>query len=513
MSKKFLFVNTDADYEESPGAYEESDFINSSSGAADAGKPIVLDSTGKLDPSFYDFGDIDHGSLSGLGDDDHTQYSLADGSRDYTGIVSYDSHPNFTVDEQIVDKKYVDDAISTAGASAEWFDSAIDMYDPTSGLPGSPSTGDRYLSTATANGWTTDYVYEWNGSSWAEQIPTTGTYISIDDETDGLYYYGGSSWVKKYYENSTASLGVKKVGVDFEADLVVSGGINLSTNSMYVDPDVLAGEGLTTSGSTPTKDFAIDWSTAFNDSKAIKASDLSSNSNGFGASIIGIEDSGALIAATDVEGALAENRTAIDAIEDNTITSPNSTISVGGTIGGDDQTVDISWSTTFNDAKAVKAEDLNSTVSGEGASIIGIYDAGGYTTTTNVEDAIQEIYGKINGYGTTYTVGTGGVNKGDLVYISANDTVLPYGTITATQYCIGLAAIAQSAGNQVKVLGNDNIITGILSGATAGTRYYWNGSGWTTTPPSTSSQHVWLGGIAKNSTDLQIEVRYIKKNA
>lgn len=45
------------------------------------------------------------------------------------------------------------------------------------------------------------------------------------------------------------------------------------------------------------------------------AATLASTSNGDGAALIGIEDSGGLITATTVEGALAENRTAIDALE------------------------------------------------------------------------------------------------------------------------------------------------------------------------------------------------------
>ena len=49
-------------------------FVATSVGAADAGKPIKLDTGGKLDPSLYDFGDISHASLSGLGADDHAQY-------------------------------------------------------------------------------------------------------------------------------------------------------------------------------------------------------------------------------------------------------------------------------------------------------------------------------------------------------------------------------------------------------------------------------------------------------
>ncbi|KKL06671.1 hypothetical protein LCGC14_2593710, partial [marine sediment metagenome] len=43
--------------------------------------PIVLtDDTLSLNQS-----GVDHGSLGGLGDDDHTQYLLTDGTRDLTG--------------------------------------------------------------------------------------------------------------------------------------------------------------------------------------------------------------------------------------------------------------------------------------------------------------------------------------------------------------------------------------------------------------------------------------------
>jgi hypothetical protein len=54
----------------------------------------------------------DHGDLSGLDDDDHNQYSLSNGTRAYTGKVSYSSHPTFTNTTELVDKKYVDDEIS-----------------------------------------------------------------------------------------------------------------------------------------------------------------------------------------------------------------------------------------------------------------------------------------------------------------------------------------------------------------------------------------------------------------
>ncbi|MCP4322156.1 MAG: hypothetical protein GY787_09945 [Alteromonadales bacterium] len=55
MTKKFIYNNSNGDNQESPGAYETSDFINSSTGAADSGKPIVLDATGKIDSSMISF--------------------------------------------------------------------------------------------------------------------------------------------------------------------------------------------------------------------------------------------------------------------------------------------------------------------------------------------------------------------------------------------------------------------------------------------------------------------------
>src|SRR5512139_1187658 len=68
------------------------------------------------------------------------------------------------------------------------------------------------------------------------------------------------------------------------------------------------------------------------------------------ASDVSIADAGGLITATDVEGALQENRTAINATTNN----------------------------------------LASLVSGQGASLIGINDAGSLITATTVEGALQE---------------------------------------------------------------------------------------------------------------------------
>jgi hypothetical protein len=50
-----------------------------------------------------------HGDLSGLDADDHLQYLRTDGTRNLTGVQRYQSHPTFTLDTQLVDRKYVND--------------------------------------------------------------------------------------------------------------------------------------------------------------------------------------------------------------------------------------------------------------------------------------------------------------------------------------------------------------------------------------------------------------------
>jgi len=466
MSKQFIFVNAQGDYEESVNAFEVADFIDTSAGVADAGKPVILDAGGRIDASMIDDSDIDHdlianthnlttdidhdqltnfdvnehftvasidhGSIAGLGDDDHTIYSLVDGSRDYSAVVSYDSAKTFTSDAEIVDKRYVDQAIASSGTSSEWQDSCADiLLTP----PGSaPATGTRYLINGVGTGAFAgqDYdIAEYNGATYDFTTPTTGTFVSVDDETDGIYYFGGTGpWVKKEFEALSASLGCEIVASDIRLDMLAGGGLKLTGNEVGVEPNDFAGAGLVDDGSD---NLAVD------------------------------------------------------------------------------------FSTTFNDAKAVKAEDLNSVVNGEGASIIGIEDAGAYTSETTVEGALQELYGEIAGGigGVEYTVGAGGVTKGDLVYISANNTVLPYTTITTAQAVIGVADATVTAGSTVKVLANDSVLAGVVVGATAGTKYFWDGAnGWVTGVGGFGSgEYIWMGGVAKNATDVQVEVMFIKKTS
>jgi hypothetical protein len=264
MSKSFLYVNASGVYEESAGAYEEADFINSSAGVGDAGKPIVLDAAGKLSATFLDTSAIDHGGLGGLGDDDHTIYTKADGTRAFTGDQSMGSN--------------------------------------------------KLTSLADAAG------------------------------------------------------------------------------------------------------------------------------------------------ATD----------------------------------------------------AVPLGQLNTTTNGKGASLIGVEDSGGNFTATDVEGVLSELAAAHASVGISYTCGAGGVTKGDLLYISGNDTVDTLTTSTDA-YAVGIAASTATAGNPVIALANDEAITAVLTG-TAGETMYWDGSSWGASVPAGSGAYVWQGGIATIGTDMAIEIAFLKRN-
>ena len=85
---------------------------------------------------------------------------------------------------------YIQDKIN----GLSWLDSAKSFYNPTGGLPTSPQEGDRYISTASANGWTKNYVYRYIDGDWEEFIPSEGTAIRIDNE-DKNYQFNGTNWV------------------------------------------------------------------------------------------------------------------------------------------------------------------------------------------------------------------------------------------------------------------------------------------------------------------------------
>lgn len=399
--------------------FRENEHIASSAGAADAGKPVKTDVDGYLSASLIDIvdlnNDLDHGALLGLSDDDHTQYILVAGTRAFTGIQSYATHPAFNDDKQLVDKKYVDDLF----AGSEWYNSVLSATLLTP--PGSPTAGDRYLINGTGTGaWAgkDNQIAEWNGSSWVYTVPTAGGHVSSDAETSVIYIFNGTSWDSKSYEATTASNGLVKVGNDIRIDAGAAGaGLGFSSGVLSVNVD--------------------------NSSVEINVDTLRVKA-------LGIKD------------------TMIDF----------------GTGAGQ-----------------VSASD------------IPLADAGSYFPTDTVEAGLQYLAAQLTEQGVEYTVGVGGVTKGDLVYISGPNTVSKLGTITNPDFAVGVALTTVAEAGTVKVLSNDTKITGVLSGAAPGDVYYWTGSALSSSIPTGGGAYVWRVGIAKNSTDLHIEVANVKKNA
>lgn len=113
--------------DQSAGDFNHDDLANITGTAAQYNHPTNAQMTVIGNTSGTNTGDQnDHGTLDGLTDDDHSQYSLASGTRAYTGKVSYNAHPTFSADTEIVDKKYVDDSISGSGGG----DMLKTTYDP-----------------------------------------------------------------------------------------------------------------------------------------------------------------------------------------------------------------------------------------------------------------------------------------------------------------------------------------------------------------------------------------------
>jgi hypothetical protein len=132
----------------------------------------------------------DHGGLTGLGDDDHTQYILVDGTRAFTNTVGGVTP---VAGADLTTKDYVDLAIQ----GLDWQQSVSDFWSPSAGLPttsGLP-VPTRYIANDSGNGWTTNYLYEWNGTSWDETVPNDGFSAWFEDD-DILYVFNGTDWVR-----------------------------------------------------------------------------------------------------------------------------------------------------------------------------------------------------------------------------------------------------------------------------------------------------------------------------
>jgi hypothetical protein len=408
--------------------FGKTEYLSASAGVADAGAPVVLDTRGKVDPSLLVQTDIDHGSISGLADDDHTQYIRVDGTRAFTGDQSMGGHKitnlaNATNNGDAINKSQLDAAVAgvTSGASGSY----IPLTDK--GAANGVATLDNAGLVPAAQ--LPSYVDDVLEFANLAALPATGEmgkiYVALD--TNKTYRWSGSAYI---YITSGA--------VDT---------VNGQTGVVVLSTDNIS-EGTTNLYWTDTR-----FDTRFDTDLALKTTnDLAEGSN---------------LYFTD---ARAKTAAVADAIVDGVVD------------------VAPSQNAVF-DALALKAD------------------------ITYVDAQIVTVNGAIAAISyPTYTAAAA-ITKGDLVYVSSNGSVSKYATLTNGDEVVGIALATVASGATVSVAMIDTVLTGILSGATAGARYFWDGSALQTSMSTTSGANVWTVGVAKNATDLIVKVRHVRKNA
>ena len=533
MTKKFIFTDANGDYEESAGAFEASEHINSSAGVADAGKPIILDAAGLIDSSMIDFGSIDHGALSGLLDDDHTQYIRVDGTRAFTGDQSIGNFKLTNLADGVADQDVVNvRQLTNAINGIDWKESVRAATTANINLASAPASldgvtlvsGDRVLvkdqTTLSENG---IYIFNGSGSALSRSLDA-----DEDSEVTAMMTVGvaeGTAHADQVFTVTSndplivgtsdmvfgllpvnsfiGGNGIQITGNTIEADLLASGGLKFVGDEIAVEPADFAGTGLQDDGADNLEiNFASTFTIDAADALAIEASKLASTTNAEGASIIGVEDASAYYTGTNLEAVLNEVEAQIGGLTSSTFDfAENNVLADNDAIYAALEKLDL------------KHGDYASTSTGEGSSLIGVEDAAGNFTATNVEGVLTELYDLASvSTGETATVGAGGVTKGDLLYYSAADTVLPL-PISAGNRAVGVALETVAAAGTVKYARWDELVEGSISGATFGDAYYWDGSALTTTIPTGAGQYVWRVGVAKNATDLLATVEFIKRNS
>ncbi len=174
----------------------------------------------------------DHGELGGLADDDHTQYSLTDGSRAYTGTgagfkdeddMASDSATAVASQQSI--KKYVDDNAGGGG-----FSSRARAYRVTSNQAVTENT----LTKIEFNGESYDGDGEWDSTTNFRFTATeSGYYLvtaAIYVDVDG----GGSCETHIYVDGSTVSQKNEQYGYDVNRTLDISDIIYVAAES-YIE--------------------------------------------------------------------------------------------------------------------------------------------------------------------------------------------------------------------------------------------------------------------------------------
>ncbi len=181
-------------YEIEDGYYEKTDHIDTSAGAGDATKPVVTDSSGKIDisliPADEITGSLEHHDLGGLGDDDHSQYH-----NDTRGDARYYTQSQIFTKTELgasgSSSVHWDNITNTPSfASVSWLEFVLCRVEEQSASgPGVPVDGMYYLDTDD------DHLYKRVTGSWVDQGASSANDRFIDKSDEEVYEWSGSAWV------------------------------------------------------------------------------------------------------------------------------------------------------------------------------------------------------------------------------------------------------------------------------------------------------------------------------
>jgi len=384
-NRKFIFVNTDNEFE------EEQESVSTSAGAGDSGKLATLDAAGEWDPSMIKDSGIDHGSIGGLSDDDHIQYTRVDGTRAFTGDQSMGNN-------QI-----------TSLADGTLSDHAINLGQLTSAINGFDWKDSVRVAT-TAN-------ITLSGEQTIDGVSTSSDRVLVKNQTsaeeNGLYVSASGAWSRSADADTdvdvtsglTVAVEEGSTQADFTYQLTTNNPITVGTTGLVftkISVNTLNGaDGIDITGDDVSVDLAaVDPGLKFVSSKLAVAFADTSDSN-------------------DLDGTNEEKPVAA---EDLFLNGANQGANI---LGGDPSNISQSTATDIQQI----LEDLSAAIVSSGGSVQYTADTGGITIGdlcfVSASDKVKPL--PITGASAiNFAIGVAQTTEisGASVEVLANDTIL-----------------------------------------------------------------------------------------
>jgi hypothetical protein len=509
------------------------------------GLPVITDDvTGYIDLSFIDTttltGSLSHSNLADLGNDDHLQYIRVDGTRAFTGAQSMGNFSLTNVADptnaqDAATKAYVDNVavgLSPKGDVEAASTGNLNLASMPADVDGvTLANGDRFLAkdqtVATENG-----IYVFNGVGVAATRSADQDNAPLAEIVNGVWIplvLGGATWEGHSFlitSQGSGASGEHVIGTDdiewslfskpFGSNWQLGGNtldaiedmgslnnfdVNFIRNSeIFLRLDEITGVQTYKPLRIGTDGSIVGQIADFGDGELF----IGANNNEVGSTGL---THGLFLRSGNATGALNSQYAIMrsgNAVDGN---SGQVTIRSGNSTNGDSGDVAILSGT----AGGVRGNVVlnGASIQASAAQIKDVQDP------TDPQDAVTLGYLLALADGLNVAlVADGAISKGDLVIMTGNNIAGVYSTITGDQPVIGVAIDDALDTEEFRYKTKDWRLEGVLTGATAGTTYYWNGTTLVTTLPSGGNANVYKVGVAENATDLLVDVEFIvKRNA